>query len=147
MTEEDHEEPSMEDMVFRLVRTGRAVATDILASDLGVNTRQGPLLERCLRRLSEGQPLDARDGGGLETVRGILQRAVDEETLGSVWEFQGVHDPEIGDVGTVRLVRLVTERGEALAPLLAAFEHFLEARQELLDRVRVDNVLASAHRN
>lgn len=147
MSEKEDESASVEELVFRLVRVGRAVATEILTSDLGVDSRQGPLLERCLRRLSNGQPLDARDGGGLETVRGILRREVDEETLGSVWEFQGVHDPEIGDVGTVRLVRLVTERGEALAPLLAAFEHFLEARQELLDRVRVDNVLASAHRN
>lgn len=147
MTKQEHDELSVEDLVFRLVRMGRAVATGILASDLGANSRQGPLLERCLRGLCSGQPLDARDGGGFETVRGILQREVDRETLGTVWEFQGTCDPEFGDVGTVRLVRLVTERGEALAPLLDEFQRFLNAREELLDRLRVDNVLASAHRN
>ncbi len=147
MTKQEHDELSLEDLVFRLVRMGRVVATDILASDLGANSRQGPLLERCLRRLSNGQPLDARDGGGLDAVRSILQREVDEETLGSVWEFEGAHDPEFGDVGTVRLVRLVTQRGETLATLLVAFQRFLNAREELLDRMRVDNVLATAHRN
>lgn len=146
MTEE-HDALRIEGHVVRLVQMGRSIASKIRSSDLAANSRQGALLDRCLGRLSDGQPLDARDAGGFQTVLGILRRELDAETCGTAREFLGVHDPEAGDVGAVIDRRLLTERGEELASLLHAFEQFMEARQALLDRLRVENVLARAIRD
>lgn len=146
MTEE-HAAVNIEDHVVRLVQMGRIIASKIRSSDLTTNSRQGGLLDRCLGRLSDGQPLDAWDGGGLQTVLGILRRELDAETRGTAREFLGVHDPEEGDVGAVVERRVLTKRGEELASLLHGFEQFMEARQALLDRLRVENVLARAIRD
>lgn len=138
---------SMEERVVQLIEFGRSIASKIRSSDLTANSRQGALLDRCLGRLSDGQPLDARDAGGLQTVLGILRRELDAEARGITREFHGVHDPEAGDVGAVIERRLLTERGEAVASLLHAFEQFMEARQVLLDWLRVETVLARAIRD
>lgn len=79
-------------------------------------------------------------------MHGILKRELEAETVEFIQQFVGIHDPESGDIGTVREVRIVTERGESVAWLLAAFEQFLAARQDLLDRLSVDGALAGAIR-
>lgn len=137
----------IEDQVVSLVKMGRSIALKICSSDLAANSRQGALLDRCLQRLSQGQPLDARDAGGLQTVRSILQRELDEEIVGTSREFRGVHDPEAGDIGTVVERMLLTERGGDIASLLGAFNQFLQDRQALLDRLHVETVLARAIRD
>lgn len=142
MFEDNDAHSSLEGHVVRLVKMGRIIAGEILASDLALHPRQGPLLDRCLRRLSEGQPLHPRDAGGFQSVLGILKREFEAETLGITHRFSGVHDPEQGDVGVIVDFLVVTERGEILGSLLDSFELFLEMRQEILDQLRVENVLA-----
>lgn len=55
--------------------------------------------------------------------------------------FDGYHDPEIGDVGRVFEVAVLTDRGEMLSELLISLERLMSARNAALDRLRAEHEL------
>lgn len=77
--------------------------------------------------------------GRIETV---LTDAVDRETLGSRNVFDGYDDPELGSVGTVISVPVLSEHGRAVDELQQAFRVIVRMRGLISARIDARHQIA-----
>lgn len=141
-----HQALSLEDRIALTIAAGRDVAERIKRSDVSRTPHEDAFLDRCLARVAQGEPLDPRDDGGLEAVSAILRREIQRETLDVIRIFEGVCDPEAGDIGDVVETAVLSDRGTELFAILAAFDRFRSLRRQVCDRINADRILARVSR-
>ena len=95
-------------------------------------------LNRVLQALSalrQNGPLSETAADEIGCIENLLDQAISQETLGFRNIFDGVEDPELGAIGRVRAVPLLTEKGAALDNLRKGFRQLFAMRDLLAARV------------
>lgn len=80
----------LEDLIATAIRLGREFHADTTKIDLASNALESGFIKRCLSRIVQGEVLDRRDDGGLDAVRGLLERERAREIIGTERVFDGV---------------------------------------------------------
>ncbi|SNT75887.1 hypothetical protein [Paracoccus seriniphilus] len=113
---------------------------DILHDQIQRNDADMPatdliLVLQSLSALRRNGPLSETAADEIGRIESLLDQAISQETLGFRNVFDGIEDPELGAVGRVRAVPVLSEKGAALDRLLKGFRQFLAMRNLLAARV------------
>jgi len=134
-------EASVEDLVTTAVRLGRDLSDGAAAICAGGNSRDFGFVSRTLRRLGDRDPFDERDEASLQSLRGILDKDLRSETVGSERRFFETDADMDGVYGEFRDCPVYSERGEQLLRLLDTLERFMAARAASLDRMAAERTI------
>jgi hypothetical protein len=113
-TKQNPYEMPLEETVARTIHEIRQIMADMPVNEIAVDALEAGMIRRIPNRLRADGGLRDCAEADLDTLFGILGRELDRETRGWHEEFDGRNDPEIGAVGSVRVVRTLTERGETI---------------------------------
>jgi hypothetical protein len=131
-------EAALEDLITETLRRARLFVSAIKGTAFYCSAREASFITRCLAALGDGSLMRQDTEGALQAIRDILCREIAKETLEMRRVFDGYHDPEFGDLGRVREIPVWTDRGEALADVLAGLDALIEARERAFDRLRAE---------
>lgn len=134
-------ETPIEDLLAEVFRRGRQFADAAMAAHIGRNARESAFVTRCLSDVARGGLLEERVGGAIAALRDVIGAEIEAETLGYRRVFEGYHDAERGDIGTVHEVPVRSDRGEGLARVLELLYDLVLARHAALDRIRAEQEL------
>ena len=132
---------TLDDLATVTIRLGREFQQAAHSVCLGGNSRSYAFVSRTLRRLAERNPFESCDDASLEAVQGILEADLRSEVQGTERRFFETHYDDAGQHGEVRDCPVYSPRGEALVAVQQAFESFLAARAQTLDRVAAERAL------
>ncbi|MBY6200524.1 hypothetical protein KUV65_04060 [Maritalea mobilis] len=93
---------------------------------------------RCLTDLENGDLLRESVSGAIAALSDIISAELATERHGHRRVFDGHYDPELGAVGDVIDLPILTERGEELDRLMGLLRDFENARNYALDRLRAE---------
>lgn len=74
----------------------------------------------------------------MERIEAVLRDAVDRETLGVRNVFDGHEDPDLGPIGTIRQIPVLSDKGRAVDRLLRDFLVISAMHALLMARVDAD---------
>jgi len=137
------EDTTLEDLLTIAVRQARLLCAAARGIYCGRTTRETATAARILQGLEAGNILRDDLDGGLQTLHAHLSDAIAAETVGYRRVFDGHHDPEGGDVGVVREIPVLSDRGAALLPVLRRCEALVAARDAARDRLCAEQSLRS----
>lgn len=100
-------------------------------------------LQELLSELREGGPFGDRADERMARCRDALEESIERQTLGLHRIFDGVHDPDLGDVGRVIEERILTPLGEAMRAHLEEFRKLAAMRGLLAARIDADRQLGA----
>lgn len=129
---------TLEDLIFEALQRARSFVAALRGDRFVINARDSAFVGRCLSSIEEGRILEEDVAGTLDTVREVLCREIEKETLETRQVFEGYHDPEVGDIGSVVEIAVRTVRGDDLAELLAELDGLSKARNAAVDRLRAE---------
>ncbi len=137
MAPHNQNERSYEDLAARVVAEARIVANGIGELLQPQGHGQDLQLWKVRSYLRDGTILERWDDEALRLLGLAIQDALDAETLEVREEFvtNCWVDEEPAQEGYLQAVRIVTEKGQAVGDLQAAFKRMKVARDELVDRV------------
>ncbi|ANT62285.1 hypothetical protein AYJ57_17840 [Salipiger sp. CCB-MM3] len=104
-------------------------------------TKRNALLQSLASLRSDG-PLAQGSEGHVSRIEALLLDVVDRETLGVRNVFDGHDDPDLGSIGTIRQVPILSEQGCALDGLLQSFLMICAMRALLTARVDAHRQMA-----
>lgn len=131
-------------LALQAVRKGRELG-ELISSiyDSLSGTFQPSLLVATLRRLEAGEITDSRDLVTFDAIRSEVEKRLPAE-ITEVKEqpvlIGGDHESEVWDTTTVHLY---TSQGEQLLALQLCLAKFQSLRQQLLDQITADRLVAS----
>lgn len=134
----NEQEATLEDLIFETLRRARSLVKALDKGAFICSAKDGAFISRCLSELEAGRVLDDNVEGALNAIRRILCKEIEKETIETRPVFDGYHDPEIGDVGSVIEIPVRTVRGDDLAELFAQLDRLSEARNAAIDRLRAE---------
>ena len=135
------EDTTLEDLLTIAARQARLLCAAARGIYCDRTTRETATAARILQGLEAGNILRDDLDGGLQTLHAHLSDAIAAETVGYRRVFDGHHDPEGGDVGVVREIPVLSDRGAALLPVLRRCEALVAAREAARDRLRAEQTL------
>ena len=135
------QDTTLEDRLTDAARQARLLCAAARGIDCGRTTRETATAARILQGLEAGNILRDDLDGGLQTLHAHLSDAIAAETVGYRRVFDGHHDPEIGDVGVVQELPILSDRGAALLPVLRRCEALVAARDAARDRLCAEQSL------
>lgn len=135
------EDTTLEDLLTDTAREARRLCAAARGIDCGRTMRETATAKRILQALEAGDILRDDLDGGLQTLHANLSDAIVAETVGHRMVFDGHHDPEAGDVGIVREIPVLSERGDTLRQVMVLLEALLAACEAARDRLRAEQTL------
>lgn len=129
---------TLEELFAETLGRARAFSAAVRGSAFPCNAREEAFITRCLSALDAGRILEDDIEGTLGAIRSVFCREIARETFETRRVFDGYHDPEIGDVGSVVEIPIRTVRGEELAKVLNRLDALVEVREAALDRMRAE---------
>lgn len=129
---------TLEDLIFDALQRARSFVAALKIAALPSNSQEGAFISRCLSQIETGHVLDDDVEGALDGIRRILCKEIEKETFDTSRVFDGYHDPEFGDVGTVLEIPVRTVRGDDLSESLTRLDALVSARDAALDRLRAE---------
>lgn len=132
---------TLEDLLTEATRRARRLYAAACGIDCGGTAQEATTATRILQALQTGNILRDDLDGGLQTLQAQLEAAILSETVGYRRYFEGHHDPEAGDVGIVREIPVLSDRGVVLHEVISLLEALLAAREEARDRLRAEQTL------
>lgn len=135
------EDTTLEDLLTEATRRARLLCAAARGNDCGRTAREAATAARILQGLEAGNILRDDLDGGLQTLHAHLSDAIAAETVGYRRVFDGHHDPEGGDVGVVRELPVLSDRGAVLLQVLGQCEALVAARDTARDRLRAEQTL------
>lgn len=127
----------------RVFALARILLEEMDAASFPDNTKDAGFVRRSIAQLGSRSLLHDSAEGTLKSLSRMLRLQIAGETLETRRVFDGYHDPEIGDVGRVLEVAVLTDRGEMLSELLISLERLMSARNAALDRLCAELELRS----
>lgn len=128
----------LDELAARLIAAGRALAEDMLATQIAKDAHQHAQIRRILDDLAKDRRLSDRAEEGVKVLVSILSVELENETLGYEQEFEGHNDPELGAVGAVYTHRILSGRGERLKAELRRLADYQRMRSALRARLDAD---------
>jgi len=135
------QDTTLEDLLTEAARRARLLCAAARGIDCGRTAREATTAARVLQVLQTGNILREDLDGGLRVLQAQLEAAILSETVGYRRYFEGHHDPEAGDVGIVREIPVLSDRGNALRRVMSLLEALLAAREAARDRLRAEQTL------
>ena len=135
------QDTTLEDLLTEAARRARLLCAAASGIDCGRTAREAATAARVLQALQTGNILREDLDGGLRALQAQLEAASLSETVGYRRYFEGHHDPEAGDVGIVREIPVLGDRGAALLTVLRQCEALIVARDDARDRLRAEQTL------
>lgn len=132
---------TLEDHFEIVFRSARIVITEMDASAFPEKAQDASFIKRSLASLENGCLLNESADGTLSALEKMLRQKIHAETLEVRHVFDGYHDPDVGDVGRVLDIPLLTDRGEMLVAMLSSLESLITARHAALDRLHAEQEL------
>lgn len=134
----DFKDTPLADLIAEALRRGRQFTDAANTAHIGTSARESAFVTRCLNDIAGVDLLEERSDGTLAALRDAIGTEVEAETLGHRRVFDGWHDAERGDIGTVLEVPLRSDRGEELARVRELLDDLVSARHAALDRIRAE---------
>ncbi|ETX15688.1 hypothetical protein OCH239_13775 [Roseivivax halodurans JCM 10272] len=131
-----YNEMPLEELFARALASARNLARDFPCNDVSVDAHEASSMRRTLEGLSHHAGLTASDDVDADLLMSVLARELDRETTGWSRIFDGWIDPDIGQIGTIKSVRVLTERGQMLERHARGIQEFAHVRS--LCRARRD---------
>ncbi|MAU43569.1 MAG: hypothetical protein CMP09_01745 [Yangia sp.] len=97
-------------------------------------TERNALLQSLAILRNDGPLVDGAEGH-MSCIGAMLRDALDRETLGVRNVFDGRDDPDLGSIGTIRQIPVLSEKGRAVDRLLRDFLMISAMRVLLMARV------------
>ncbi|MCM2561361.1 hypothetical protein M8745_04340 [Lutimaribacter sp. EGI FJ00014] len=135
------QDTTLEDLLTEATSRARRLCAAALGIDCGSTAQEAATATRILQALQTGNILRDDLNGGLQTLQAQLEAAILSETVGYRRCFEGHHDPEAGDVGIVREIPVLSDRGVVLHEVISLLEALLAVREEARDRLRAEQTL------
>lgn len=135
------QDTTLEDLLAKAGRQARLLCESARGIECGRTARDAATAAHILQALQTGNILRDDLDGGLQTLHAQLEAAILSETVGYRRCFEGHHDPEAGDVGVVRNIPVVSDRGAALLTVLRSIEALVAVRDDARDRLRAEQTL------
>lgn len=111
-------------------------------NDAGLQATSLNTLLRALGELRQDGPLSQTGAEAIRLVHSILDAAIAEETLGHRNVFDGTNDPDLGAIGRVTVVPILSHRGECLRVIRTHFRKILAMRELLAARIDAEAQIA-----
>jgi len=135
------QDTTLEDLLTEATRRARRLCAAACGIDCGRSARDAITATRILQALQTGNILREDLDGGLQALQAQLEAAILSETVGYRRFFDGHHDPEAGDLGVVRELPILSDRGDALRQVMSLLEALVAAREAARDRLRAEQTL------
>ena len=129
---------TLEDLIFEALQKARSFVAALNIAALSSNSQDGAFISRCLSQFENGRVLEDDVEGALDGIRRMLCKEIEKETFDTRRVFDGYHDSEFGDVGTVLEIPVRTVRGDDLGKSLTRLDALISARNAALDRLRAE---------
>lgn len=123
-----YNELPLEELFARAFAFARNFAKAFPCSDVAADVLEASSLRRTLEGLSHHAGLTATDDADTDLLMSVIARELDYETLGWNRIFDGWIDPDIGQIGTIKTVPVLTERGQMLEQHALRIREFAHVR-------------------
>ncbi len=130
-----------EEICARTILEGSRFATEFPAADIAKDSHEAAAIRRTLERMTAETVVGEHNDGGLAALGEILARELDAETLDRGSEFCGSHDPEVGSIGTVHEVRVLSDRGKRIDRLDSKLRVYLNMREICRARLQAERLV------
>ena len=141
MKTQKNDRPPLEEQAALAVRLGRELSAMALAVYAGGTASDYVFVKRIVLRLAEREPFEPRDDASLEALRGLLEKDLGREAVGTESVFVATRHDAAGEHGEVRDVPIYSERGQALLQIVETYERFIAARDTTLDRLAAERTV------
>ena len=131
----------LEELCARTILEGGRLARDFPATEIARDANEGAAVRRTLDRMNAETVAGEHNDGGLAALGSILNRELDAETLDRGSEFCGSDDPELGSIGTVHEVRVLSDRGKRIDRLDAKLRIYLNMRDICRARLQAERLV------
>ena len=131
----------LEELCARTILEGGRFARDFPATEIARDAHECGAIRRTLDRMNADTVAGEHNDGGLAGLGAILDRERDAETLDQGTEFCGSHDPEMGSVGTVHEVRILSDRGKRIDRLASKLRVYLNMRDICRARLQAERLV------
>lgn len=112
---------SLEELWTRMLQAIDYLHAQTEQTETGLSaTERNTLLQSLAILRSDGPLVDGAEGH-MSRIEAVLRAALDRETLGVRNVFDGHDDPDLGSVGTIRQVSILSKQGRALDGLLQGY--------------------------
>lgn len=119
---------SLEDLCAGTLAQARQLAEEFPCNDLCADVLEASSIRRTLEALSRNGGISAPDDTDIRSLTCILDRELDGETLAWQRVLDGWVDPDVGQIGTIKDVRVLTVRGKVLEGLARRMQEFVYLR-------------------
>ena len=137
-----HDHLSLEELWARVLLGLDVLHDAIQCSAAALSATDHNALSLALAALRKVGPLAPTSANHICGALGILEDAIAREILGHQNIFDGIHDPEIGAIGSVKSVPILSEKGADLDGHLRNFRTVLVMRDLLAARVDAELQIA-----
>lgn len=126
---------SLEELWTRMLQAIDHLHAQAEQTETGLSATERNTLLQSLSSLRGDGPLAGGAEGQMERIEAVLRDAVDRETLGVRNAFDGHDDPDLGSIGTIRQIPVLSDKGRAVDRLLRDFLMISAMRALLMARV------------
>ncbi len=130
-----HDHLSLEELWARILLGLDVLHDEVQCNAAALSATDHNTLSLALVALRQEGPLASAATDHIGCALGILEDAVLYETLGQENIFDVIHDPEVGAIGRVETVPILSEKGAELETHLRNFRIVLAMRDLLAARV------------
>jgi hypothetical protein len=133
--------PTNEIWVGTLVELGHLYDA-VQRNDAGLSATSLISLSRALFSLSQEGPLSETATEDFVCIQEVLEEVITQETLGFRNVFDGVFDPEFGDIGQIRQIPFLSDKGSRADLLMRDVKKIMAMRDLLSARTDADRQIA-----
>lgn len=110
--------------------------------DAGLSATDQNALSTAVAALRRDGPLSEVAAVNVGIIQDLLDHAISRETLGRRNDFNGMVEPQVGVIGRVKVVPILSENGARLDTLHRHFKQILAIRDLLVARVDAELQIA-----
>ncbi|MDD9708416.1 hypothetical protein PVW53_12930 [Seohaeicola sp. SP36] len=111
-------------------------------NDAGLSATSLISLSRALVSLGEEGPLSATATEDFDCIQEVLDDVITQETLGFRNVFDGIFDPELGDIGEIRQIPILSDKGSLADLLMRDVKKIMAMRDLLKARIETDRQIS-----
>ena len=133
---------TLEDLLAKTLLELDLLYEEIDRNVAGLQATSLNTLLRALVDLRQDGPLSQTAAEAIRLVHNILDASIAGETLGHRNAFDGTNDPDLGAIGRVTVVPILSHRGECLRVIRTHFRKILAMRELLAARIDAEAQIA-----
>lgn len=133
---------TLEELLAKTLLELDSLHEELDRNEAGLHATSLNTLLRALIDLRRDGPLSQTAEEAIQLVDDILGAAIAQETLGHRNAFDGTNDPDLGAIGRVTVVPILSHRGERFSTIMSRFRRILAMRELLAARIDAEAQIA-----